>query len=305
MTESTVVLESIKAPPAVATWRDYFQMTKPTITLLVVVTVFPGILLASPTSIPPMSLVLASLIGTWLASSSAAVFNHLVDADIDRHMARTNRRPVASGRVDTKMAILFGGSLGLVSVAVLTIWATLAAAVIAVFANAFYVLFYTMYLKRRTVQNIVIGGAAGAVGPLIGWASVDSSVGWPAWMLFLVIFLWTPPHFWALALKYKDDYAAAGIPMMPVVHGEETTRRQMFWYTISLVPVVASLTVFGAAGYLYLTVAMAFTLYFVWLAWRLMTTRDAKLTMPLFHYSCLYLFGVFGALMMDRLLFAL
>ncbi len=305
MTLSNVALDSTKAAPLVATWRDYFQMTKPTITLLVVVTVFPGILLASPAAIPPMSLVLASLIGTWLASSSAAVFNHLVDADIDRHMVRTSRRPIASGRVDTMTAISFGAALGLASVVVLAFWTTVAAAVIAVLANAFYVLFYTMYLKRRTVQNIVIGGAAGAVGPLIGWASVDPSLGWPAWMLFLVIFLWTPPHFWALALKYKDDYAAVGIPMMPVIHGEDKTRRQMFWYAFSLIPVVASLTVFGAAGYLYLTIAMAFTLYFVWMAWRLMITRDPKLTMPLFHYSCLYLFGVFGALMIDRLLFAL
>lgn len=305
MSQTTVAIESANAAAASASWRDYFQMTKPTITLLVVVTVFPGILLASPASIPQMSLILASLIGTWLASSSAAVFNHLVDADIDRSMIRTNRRPVASGRIDRTTAILFGATLGVLSVAVLATWTTYLAAAIAVFANCFYVLFYSMYLKRRTAQNIVIGGAAGAVGPLIGWASVDVSVGWPAWMLFLVIFLWTPPHFWALALKYKDDYASVGIPMMPVVVGEDNTRRQMFWYTVSLIPVVASLTIFGAAGYCYLTIAMAFTVYFVWKAWRLMKTRDASLTMPLFHYSCLYLFGVFGALMIDRLVFAL
>ena len=287
------------------TWRDYFQMTKPTITLLVVVTVFPGILLASPGRIPHMTLILASLIGTWLASSSAAVFNHLVDAEIDRHMVRTRKRPVASGRVVNRNAIIFATALGLISFAVLAVCTTWLAAFIAVAANAFYVLFYTMYLKRRTVQNIVIGGAAGAVGPLIGWASVEHAVGWPAWVLFLVIFLWTPPHFWALAIKYKDDYAAAGIPMMPVVRGEAVTRRQMFWYTLSLVPVVASLTVFGAAGWVYLIGAMSFTLYFVWMAWKLMRTGDNKLAMPLFHYSCLYLFGVFGALMVDRLLFAL
>jgi protoheme IX farnesyltransferase len=286
-------------------WRDYFQMTKPTITLLVVVTVFPGILLASPGQIPHMSLILASLIGTWLASSSAAVFNHLVDADVDRHMDRTRKRPVASGRVVTRNAVIFASSLGLASLVVLSLWTTWLAALIAVAANAFYVLIYTMYLKRRTVQNIVIGGAAGAVGPLIGWASVEPSVGWSAWMLFLVIFLWTPPHFWALAIKYKDDYAAAGIPMMPVVRGEASTRVQMFWYTVLLLPVVASLTFFGAAGWFYLLVAMAFTLYFVWMAWTLMRTGDSKKAMPLFHYSCLYLFGVFGALMLDRLFFAL
>ena len=294
------------APIAVrVTWRDYFSMTKPTITLLVVVTVFPGILLASPGVIPQMTLILASLIGTWLASSSAAVFNHLVDAEIDRQMVRTRKRPVASGRVVNRNAFIFGATLGVASVVVLGLGTTWLAALIAVIANAFYVVYYTMYLKRRTEQNIVIGGAAGAVGPLIGWASVDPSIGWPALVLFLVIFLWTPPHFWALALKYKDDYAAAGIPMMPVVRGDAVTRNQMFWYTVALVPVVASLTVFGAAGYIYFFGAMAFTLYFVWMAWELMRSSDNQRAMPLFHYSCLYLFGVFGALMLDRLVIAI
>jgi protoheme IX farnesyltransferase len=252
-----------------------------------------------------MTLILASLIGTWLASSSAAVFNHLVDAEIDRQMVRTRKRPVASGRVVNRNAFVFGATLGVASVVVLGLGTTWLAALIAVIANAFYVVYYTMYLKRRTEQNIVIGGAAGAVGPLIGWASVDPSIGWPALVLFLVIFLWTPPHFWALALKYKDDYAAAGIPMMPVVRGDAVTRNQMFWYTVALVPVVASLTVFGAAGYIYFFGAMAFTLYFVWMAWELMRSADNKRAMPLFHYSCLYLFGVFGALMLDRLVIAI
>ena len=285
-----------------ATWRDYFSLTKPTITLLVVVTVLPGILLASSGSLPKMTLIICSLIGTWLASSSAAVFNHLVDADIDRNMLRTKRRPVASGRVHNLNAMIFGTTLGLASFLVLSVGASLLAAGLAVIANAFYVLFYTMYLKRRTVQNIVIGGAAGAVGPLIGWASVEPTIGWPAIILFLIIFLWTPPHFWALAIKYKDDYAAAGIPMMPVVKGDQETRRQILLYTLSLLPVVASLTVLGDAGWVYLVGAMAFTIYFAWMAWKLFKTADNKLAMPLFHYSCLYLFGVFGALIIDRLI---
>jgi len=285
-----------------ATWRDYFSLTKPTITLLVVVTVLPGILLASSGSLPKMTLIICSLIGTWLASSSAAVFNHLVDADIDRNMLRTKRRPVASGRVHNLNAMIFGTTLGVASFLVLSMGTSLLAAGLAVIANAFYVLFYTMYLKRRTVQNIVIGGAAGAVGPLIGWASVEPTIGWPAIILFLIIFLWTPPHFWALAIKYKDDYAAAGIPMMPVVKGDQETRRQILLYTLSLLPVVASLTVLGDAGWVYLVGAMAFTIYFAWMAWKLFKTADNKLAMPLFHYSCLYLFGVFGALIIDRLI---
>jgi protoheme IX farnesyltransferase len=285
-----------------ATWRDYFSLTKPTITLLVVVTVLPGILLASSGSLPKMTLIICSLVGTWLASSSAAVFNHLVDADIDRNMLRTKRRPVASGRVHNLNAMIFGATLGVASFLVLSMGASLLAAGLAVIANAFYVLFYTMYLKRRTVQNIVIGGAAGAVGPLIGWASVEPTIGWPAIILFLIIFLWTPPHFWALAIKYKDDYAAAGIPMMPVVKGDQETRRQILLYTLSLLPVVASLTLLGDAGWVYLVGAMAFTIYFAWMAWKLFKTADNKLAMPLFHYSCLYLFGVFGALIIDRLI---
>jgi protoheme IX farnesyltransferase len=285
-----------------ATWRDYFNLTKPTITLLVVVTVLPGILLASSGSLPKMTLIICSLVGTWLASSSAAVFNHLVDADIDRNMLRTKRRPVASGRVHNLNAMIFGVTLGVASFLVLSMGASLLAAGLAVIANAFYVLFYTMYLKRRTVQNIVIGGAAGAVGPLIGWASVEPTIGWSAIILFLIIFLWTPPHFWALAIKYKDDYAAAGIPMMPVVKGDQETRRQILLYTLSLLPVVASLTVLGDAGWVYLVGAMAFTIYFAWMAWKLFKTADNKLAMPLFHYSCLYLFGVFGALIIDRLI---
>lgn len=300
--ESTLLspVDTVKA--RAVSWRDFFQLTKPTISLLVVVTVVPGLLLATPNSIPSMNLILAALIGTWLASSSAAVFNHLVDADIDQQMVRTRKRPVASGRVPNTSAALFAVILGLISFVMLWVLTTPTAALVALAANAFYVLFYTMYLKRRTVQNIVIGGAAGAVGPLIGWAAVDGQMPWPAWVLFAVIFMWTPPHFWALALKYKDDYAAAGVPMMPVVYGDETTRRQMFYYTLGLIPLIASLSVFGVAGMIYLIPSLGLTLYFAWLAWRLMRSRTNHLAMPLFHYSCLYLFGIFGALMADALL---
>lgn len=299
---STNVADLAPACSKAASWKDFFQLTKPTITLLVVVTVVPGVLLATPGEIPSMKLILAALIGTWLASSSAAVFNHLVDSDIDQQMARTQKRPVASGRIPNSQAAIFATGLGVLSFVLLWVYTTPAAAWVSLAANAFYVLFYTMYLKRRTVQNIVIGGAAGAVGPLIGWAAVDGTIGWPAWVLFAVIFMWTPPHFWALAIKYKDDYAAAGVPMMPVVRGDETTRRQMFFYTLTLLPLVASLSVFGSAGYVYLIPSMALTGYFVWLAWKLYHTKDNKHAMPLFHYSCLYLFGIFGSLLVDCLL---
>jgi protoheme IX farnesyltransferase len=299
---SNTTYVGIKSATRAATLRDFFQLTKPTISLLVVVTVVPGLLLAVPGEIPSMGLIWWTLFGTWLASSSAAVFNHLVDADIDQQMVRTRKRPVASGVVPNAHAAVFASVLGVLSVVLLWYFATFLAAAVAVFANAFYVLFYTMYLKSRTVQNIVIGGAAGAVGPLIGCAAVEGHIGWSSWVLFLIVFTWTPPHFWALALKYKDDYAAAGVPMMPVVKGDASTRLQMFVYTLLLIPLVASLYVFDEAGLVYFVPSMLLTLYFSWIALKLWRSKENTLAMPLFHYSCLYLFGIFGSLMLDRLL---
>lgn len=281
-------------------WQSYYQMTKPTISMLVVVTVVPALFMAG-TKLPTLTVAFAALIGTFLASGSAAIFNHLVDSDIDAYMKRTRGRPIPAGKVSSAKAATFGTVMGLLSFVVLYSLTTPLAAWLAVAANAFYVLFYTMYLKRRTVQNIVIGGAAGCVGPLIGWAAVTGTLEWPAWVLFGIIFLWTPPHFWSLAIKYKDDYAKAKIPMLPSVKGLETTRRQIFFYTVLLVPCAIALSVFKAAGIFYGVSATALTLYFVWLAFKLLTTRENQRAMPLFYYSCFYLFGIFGALTIDRL----
>jgi protoheme IX farnesyltransferase len=201
---------------------------------------------------------------------------------------------------------LFAALLAIGSWLLLRFVASPVSAWVAVAANAFYVLVYTAFLKRRTVQNIVIGGAAGAVGPLIGWAATTNEIGlsaaWPAWVLFGIIFLWTPPHFWALAIKYKADYAAAHIPMMPVVRGDAETRWQMFLYTLTLVPAVCALYWYNAAGLVYFIPSLLLTVAFVWYAWRLWLTGENRLAMPLFHYSCFYLFGVFGFLAADRLL---
>ncbi len=272
--------------------------------MLVVVTAVPAILM--PGLSVSWSVAFAALLGTWLAAASASVFNHLLDYDVDMNMVRTRGRPLPSGRVSNINAFWFGAALALLSWITLFFFASPVSAWTAVAANAFYVLGYTAFLKRRTVQNIVIGGAAGAVGPLIGWAACTNDIGfvsaWPAWVLFAIIFLWTPPHFWALAIKYKDDYAAAHIPMMPVVRGDAVTRRQMLLYTITLVPAVASLYWFGAAGLVYLIPSMLLTLLFVRYAWRLWITGENALVMPLFHYSCFYLFGIFGSLTADRFL---
>jgi protoheme IX farnesyltransferase len=188
-----------------ATWRDYLVMTKPTISMLVVVTALPSMLMGAQT-IPTFDKLFSVLFGTWLASGSAAVFNHLIEQDSDNLMGRTSRRPLPAGRISPVTATLFAIALGLISTVLLFFGASPLAALLAIGANAFYVVVYTMLLKRRTDQNIVIGGAAGAVGPLIGWAAVSDQLGIVPWLLFLLIFLWTPPHFWSLALKYKEDY---------------------------------------------------------------------------------------------------
>lgn len=286
--------------PTSSGWQSYLPLTKPTISLLVVVTMLPAMLLAAPTTLSP-TLMVATVIGTFLSSASASVFNHLLDADLDVVMNRTRGRPVPSGKVSAMKGFIFGGVLAALSMIVLYKWTTPAATYIALAANVFYVLIYTLCLKRYTDQNIVIGGAAGAVGPLIGWASVHGSLGWQAWVLFGIIFLWTPPHFWALAIKYQKDYAAANVPMLPVTRGEATTRKQIFLYTLTLIPAVGSLFVFGAVGYPFLIIAGAATVYFCWQAWELFASKSNTLAMPLFHYSCLYLFAVFGALAIDRL----
>ncbi len=282
-------------------WQSYYQMMKPTISMLVVVTVVPALFMAQE-GLPSFAVAMASLFGTFLASGSAAVFNHLVDSDIDQYMKRTRSRPIPSGKVSTAKAATFGTVCGIASFAILWIWATPLAAWLSLAANFFYVVIYTMYLKRRTVQNIVLGGAAGCVGPLIGWAAVTGDLAWPAWALFMIIFLWTPPHFWSLAIKYKDDYARAKIPMLPTIKGLEVTRRQIFLYTLTLVPTVLSLWAFGAAGWVYGVLSLILTLYFVWLAFVLLRTKENQRAMPLFYYSCFYLFGVFGALTIDQLM---
>lgn len=282
-------------------FADYFALTKPTITLLVAVTVIPSLLLASPHLPHPLQ-ALAAIIGASLASASAAVFNQLVESDLDVQMQRTRRRSLASGRVSRDSALAFGLGLGALGLSLLYFCASPVAALAALAGHLFYVFVYTLYLKPRTVQNIVIGGAAGAVGPLIGWAAVTGELTWPAWVLFLIIFLWTPPHFWALALKYKEDYARAGVPMYPVVHGEKKTKQWMFFYTLTLVPCVLSLYIFGVAGLLFLGVGGALTLKFCWDALQLLADTHNEKVMPFFHYSCLYVFGLFGALTLDRFL---
>ncbi|SME89442.1 heme o synthase [Pseudobacteriovorax antillogorgiicola] len=298
---NSMVSQNDASTPILASIRPIYQMMKPTISLLVVVTVVPTLIMANG-SMPSLQLTLVTLLGTYLASGSAGIFNHLADSDIDGHMNRTRSRPLPTGKVSQRLAFFVATFLGIISFVMLYRWATPLAAWVALAANGFYVLVYTMYLKRRTVQNIVIGGAAGAVGPLIGWAAVQNTLAMPAWYLFAVIFLWTPPHFWALAIKYRDDYAKAKIPMMPSVRGVPETKKQIFYYTLSLLPPIFLLFWGGDAGWVYLSLSALLTGYFIWLAYKLLRSTGEAKAMPLFYYSCFYLFGIFGALTLDRVL---
>lgn len=276
-------------------------MMKPTIALLVVVTAVPAMVMAAQ-GLPDPIVFIATLVGTMMSAAAAGVFNQVIDADIDLTMQRTKSRPLPTQQVSKPQAVSFGALLTGASFILLYEAASPLAAWISLAANAFYVVIYTIILKRRTVQNIVIGGAAGAVGPLIGWAAITNTLAWPAWALFIIIFLWTPSHFWALAIKYKDDYASANVPMLPVVKGEENTRFQIFIYGLTLLPPVIWLYAGGAAGLVYLIPALVLTLIYCYKCAKLYFSHSSASAMNVFLYSCVYLFALFAVLSVDQAL---
>jgi protoheme IX farnesyltransferase len=249
-----------------------------------------------------LGLVLATLLGGSLAAGSANAINNYVDRDIDQLMARTAHRPLAKHAVDPTAALRFGIVLGVASFVWLVATVNLLSAVLAVAAILFYVFVYTLGLKRRSPQNIVIGGAAGCVPVLVGWAAVTGEVGLPALLLFAIVFAWTPPHFWALALKYREDYARAGVPMMPVVYGVAETARQILLYSILLVSITLMFGPVGQMGLLYLTAAVGLGGVFIYLAWRLLRTNTEQMAMRLFRYSITYLGLLFTAMAIDAAL---
>jgi protoheme IX farnesyltransferase len=236
------------------------------------------------------------MVGLALACGGASALNHLIDRDIDQEMTRTASRPVASGRVAAPRALEFGLALSAGSFVLLSALVNPLTAAVALAGNLFYVIVYTRWLKRSTVQNIVIGGAAGAVPPLVGWAAATGRLSMGALVLFVIVFVWTPPHFWALAMLIKRDYAAAGVPMLPVVRGDRAAARQILVYSIGLVAVTALPTIAGIAGLLYLAVAAAAGAWFVWLAWRLEREPVPRRAGALFHYSMIYLAVLFVAM---------
>ena len=270
--------------------QSYYQLTKPRIILLLLITTAGGMWIAAEGQVDPI-LLLVTLFSGACAAGSANTINCLYDRDIDYIMERTRHRPLPSGRVQPRDALIFAIVLAALAFSLLTVFANLLSAGLAMSGIVTYVLVYTHWLKRHSTQNIVIGGAAGAIPPLVGWAAVTGDLSWPAWTLFAIIFLWTPPHFWALALLIREDYAKVGVPMLPVVEGTEVTAKQIFYYTLSLIPVTLLLVYpFHVMGSVYATIALALDILFVVKAWKLMQTPDdTQEARSVFKYSILYL----------------
>jgi heme o synthase len=282
--------------------RDYVTLTKPRIMSLLLLTGLCGMIVGAG-GLPPLWLTVVTMLGLGLACGGASALNHVLDADIDRLMGkRTRSRPVAAGRVPAPYALEFGLALMAFSFVLLAGVVNPLTAHLALAGGLFYVLVYTRYLKRSTPQNIVIGGAAGAVPPLVGWAAATGNLTLPALVLFAVVFLWTPPHFWALALLIKRDYAAAGVPMLPVVRGEDETARQIVLYTVALVAFTLAPALWGMFGLVYLVAAAALGTTFLALAWMLRRERTPARAGLLFHYSLLYLALLFVAMALDAVI---
>jgi protoheme IX farnesyltransferase len=282
-------------PVAAAPWRDYLTLTKPRVMSLLLWTGACGMFVGAR-GVPPAGRFAVAMLGLALACGGASALNHLIDRDIDQRMKRTAGRPVASGRVAPPRALEFGLALSAGSFVLLATLVNPLTAALALAGNLFYVFVYTRWLKRSTAQNIVIGGAAGAVPPLVGWAAATGRLSVGAAVLFLIVFVWTPPHFWALAMLIKRDYAAAGVPMLPVVRGDAAAARQILLYSLGLVAVTALPAVAGIAGRPYLVVAAAAGAWFIWLAWRVVRDPVPARAGPLFHYSMLYLAVLFVAM---------
>ena len=290
--------------PGDAEFGDYFRLLKPRVMSLVIFTAFAGIVAAGGAH--PV-IALAALLCIAVGAGASGALNMWYDADIDAQMSRTRGRPVPSGTVEPGEALAVGLGLSILSVAMLAVFANLLAAGLLAFTIFFYAVIYTMWLKRSTPQNIVIGGAAGAFPPMIGWAAVTGEITTASVLMFLVIFLWTPPHFWALALFRNSDYERVGVPMMPVVAGEAATRRQIFLYALVLLPVAIAPAFTVAGGPIYLLVASLASVRFLADAWKVSrrdsgTADDYRAEKKLFGTSIVYLFAVFGALIADALL---
>ncbi len=278
---------------------QYLELCKPRVVVLIVFTAVVGMFLAVP-GWPPLSALLAGTLGIGLAASSAAAINHLLDHRIDAKMKRTRHRPLASGQLTERNVLIFALSLGLLAMAILVLWVNSLTAVLTFLSLIGYAIVYTAWLKRATPQNIVIGGAAGAAPPILGWTAVTGSLDPQALLLFLIIFVWTPPHFWALAIYRKDEYALVDIPMLPVTHGAAFTRLQILLYTILLVIVTTLPYLTGMSGLVYIAGATVLNAGFMWYALRMMSSKDILLPMHTFAFSITYLMVLFIFLLADH-----
>ena len=282
---------------------EYYRLTKPNIVFLISTTALVGMFLSTH-GVVPWEVLLYGMSGITLATASAAVFNQVIDRRIDRNMLRTQHRPLAQETIPTPKAIAFGIVLGIIGLAILFFKINALTAWLTFFALIGYAAIYTMFLKRATPQNIVIGGASGAIPPVLGWSAVTGTVDPFAWLLFLMIFLWTPPHFWALAIHRKDDYKAIGMPMLPVTHGTAFTRLHILLYSVLLVLATIFPFLIGFTGLIALSGALALGFWFLRYAWRLYRyPEDQKLPMQMFWFSIWYLYGLFILLLIDHYVF--
>jgi heme o synthase len=293
--------EKREVRPIRQTISSYIDLMKPHVTVLLLGTTVAAMAIADR-GLPPLGLVLATLLGGAMSAGSANCINCYIDRDIDQVMGRTQRRSLPSGKVQPTQALIFGLALGVGSFIILAVFVNLLSALLATSAILFYVFVYTIWLKRTSAQNIVIGGAAGAVPVLVGWAAATNTITLPAIWLFAIIFYWTPPHFWALSLLIQKDYEKAHIPMMPVVMGEPETRKQIFLYSLLLLAVTLVLFAMGAMGYLYLAAALVLGGILLYMAVRLLRDKTKKWARTLFWYSNCYLAMIFAAMVVDRVI---
>lgn len=296
MSESTAPLTPL--------WQDYLELTKPRVVALMIVTALIGMCMAVPGWVPWQPLVLGNL-GIALCAGAAAAINHIVDERIDQQMARTQTRPVATGRITQRDAILFATALALLGVWVLVVWVNVLTAVLTVASLIGYAFIYTMFLKRATPQNIVIGGLAGAAPPLLGWTAVTGEIHGHALLLVLIIFAWTPPHFWALAIHRREEYASVGIPMLPVTHGVGFTALHILLYTIIMFLITLMPFATHMSGPIYLAGAVVLGVIFLYWSIEIMRGENANAPMKTFQYSITYLLALFIIMLVDHWLLGL
>jgi heme o synthase len=281
------------------TWNNYLELCKPKVVALIVFTAIVGMLLAVP-GLPPLDKFFFGMIGIGLAASSAAAINHYIDQQADAEMARTRNRPLPLGNLSASNVLVFAAIIGIISMLILVFLVNPLTAILTFLSLIGYAIIYTVYLKRMTPQNIVIGGAAGAAPPVLGWCSITGDVHPHALLLFLIIFVWTPPHFWALAIARREEYAKVSIPMLPVTHGSEFTRLQILLYTILLIIVTLLPYLTGMSDLIYLLTALPLGLAFLYYAIQMRRTKDDKTAMKTFGFSILYLMLIFAALLIDH-----